>query len=162
MRVVTCVSVMAILAGLALSAPPVAGQSAVKSRFIGNYKLIKFESLDEKGQSRPGAYDAGRIMYDAAGQMAAQLMRTSRAKTNPSNDAERSAAYQTFFAYYGGYTIDESKGMVVHHLQGSTNPSSTGTDFVRYYKFSDDGKFLTLSVKNATGQVTGVLTWERF
>lgn len=147
---------------LVASVASLSGQTSAKSRFVGNYKLIKFESLDEKGASRPGAYDAGRIMYDAAGQMAAQLMRTNRPKVNPTNDTDRSSAYQSYFAYYGGYTIDEAKGTVVHHLQGSTNPSSTGTDFVRYFKFSDDGKFLTLSVKNAKGQVTGVLTWERF
>jgi len=159
MRLTTVFPVIAIVMASALS---MSGQSSVKSRLIGNYKLVKFESFDEKGTSRPGAYDAGRIMYDAAGQMAAQLMRTDRPKVNPATDADRSAAYQSYFAYYGGYTIDESKGMVVHHLQGSTNPSSTGTDFVRYYTFSDDGRFLTLSVKNAKGQVTGVLTWERF
>ena len=126
MRQGTFITVAAILLATALS---LNGQSSVKGRFVGNYKLIKFESLDEKGASRPGAYDAGRIMYDAAGQMAAQLMRTSRAKTNPSTDTERVAAYQSYFAYYGGYTVDESKGTVVHHLQGSTNPSSTGTRF---------------------------------
>lgn len=160
MRVRTFVSMIVILA--AMAAAPLHGQGSVKSRFIGNYKLVKFESFDANDKSGPGQYDEGRIMYDAAGQMAAQLMRSSRPKTNPTNESERSAAYQTYFAYYGGYTIDESKGMVVHHLQGSSSPASTGTDFVRYYKFSDDGKFLTLSVKNAKGQVTGVLTWERF
>ena len=159
MRLVTFLAVTAILTAGVVSTN---GQAGVKSRFIGNYRLIKFESVDEKGASRPGAYDAGRIMYDGAGQMAAQLMRTSRAAVNPTTDAERASAYQSYFAYYGGYIIDESKGSVVHHLQGSTNPSSTGTDFVRYYTFSDDGRFLTLSVKNAKGQVTGVLTWERF
>ena len=159
MRVMTVFPVIAILVASVVST---SGQSSVKSRFVGNYKLIKFESLDEKGASRPGAYDAGRIMYDAAGQMAAQLMRTSRAKVNPASDTDRAAAYQSYFAYYGGYTVDEAKGTVVHHLQGSTNPSSTGTDFVRYFKFSDDGKLLTLSVKNGAGKVTGVLTWERY
>lgn len=159
MRMVACVF---LLAAMLTSVITLSAQGSVKSRFVGNYKLIKFESFDEKGQAGPGQYDAGRIMYDSAGQMAAQLMRSSRPRTNPTTESDRATAYQTYFAYYGGYTIDESKGMVVHHLQGSTNPSSTGTDFVRYYKFSDDGRFLTLSVKNARGQVTGVLTWERF
>ncbi len=151
-----------VIATLMASVVTTSAQRSVTSRFIGNYKLIKFESFDDKGTSRPGAYDAGRIMYDGAGQMAAQLMRTNRPKENPTTDTQRVAAYQSYFAYYGGYTVDEAKGMVVHHLQGSTNPSSTGADFIRYYKFSDDGKFLTLSVKNQQGQVTGVLTWERF
>lgn len=158
-RLLSVCLLLATTVGIHAQPPSPGGDRA---RLIGNYRLVSFQSLDEKGAARPGQYNAGRIMYDAAGQMAAQLMLTTRAKATPTSDAERATAYRSYFAYYGGYTVDEAKGMVTHHLQGSTNPSSTGTDFVRYYTFSGDGKHLTLSVKNAEGRVTGVLLWERF
>jgi hypothetical protein len=156
---------LTMIAALVVATSGVQGQSAAptgdRAKFIGNYKLISFDNLDEKGVSRPSQYDVGRIMYDASGQMAVQLMVSSRVKANPTTDAERLAAYRTYFAYYGGYSVDEAKGTIVHHLQGSTSPASVGTDFVRYYKFSSDGKRLTLQVKDAQGRVTGALVWER-
>ena len=51
----------------------------VQKRFIGHWRLVTFENFDEKGVATLAAYDGGRIMYDAAGNMSAQLMRSNRA-----------------------------------------------------------------------------------
>ena len=123
-----------------------------------------FENFDEKGAARPSAFTSGRIMYDAAGQMAAQLMQSNRKPlSTPSTEAERAIGYAGYLSYFGRYSVDPSAQTVTHHVEGSTNPNwvSTPTHLVRSYAFSADGNRLTLSVKNAAGRVTGTLTWER-
>ena len=134
----------------------------VQRQFVGHYRLIKFENFDEKGGARVAEYDGGRIMYDAAGNMSAQLMRSNRKPlSSPATDPERAASYATYTAYYGKYTIDAAAGNVTHHVEGALNANWVKTDLVRWYAFSADGKQLMLSLKNAEGRVTGTLTWER-
>ena len=45
-------------------------------------------------------------------------------------------------------------------MTGSSRPDWIGTDQVRHYGFSDDGKPLTLSLKTGD-RLTQTLTWER-
>ena len=136
----------------------------VQRQLVGNWRLVSFENFDEKGAARPSAFTSGRIMYDAAGQMAAQLMQSLRKPlSTPPIEAERAAAYSGYLSYFGRYSVDPSNKTVTHHVEGSTNPNwvSTPTNLVRSYAFSADGNRLMLSVKNAAGRVTGTLTWER-
>lgn len=134
----------------------------VQKQFVGHWRLVKFENFDEKGAARLAAYDGGRIMYDAAGNMSAQLMRSERKPlATPSTEPERAAAYATYTAYYGKFTIDRGLAKVTHHVEGALNHNWVKTDLVRYYAFSPDGNQLMLSIKNAEGRVTGTLTWER-
>jgi hypothetical protein len=157
-------AVLSVFMLLAAAAPEAQQAADVQRQLVGNWRLVKFDNFDEKGVARPSAYTKGRIMYDAAGQMAAQLMQDGRKPlSSPAVPEERAAAYGSFLSYFGGYTVDAAKGTVTHHVEGSTNPNwvSTPTHLVRSYAFSPDGNRLMLSVKNAEGRVTGTLTWER-
>jgi hypothetical protein len=137
-------------------------QPSSAEQFIGHWRLVKFENFDDKGVGRDAGYESGRIMYDAAGNMSAQLMRTGRKPlSQPPTDTDRAAAYGTFVAYYGKYTIDTATSKVTHSVEGALNPNWVKTDLVRYYEFSADGRRLMLSLRNAQGRVTGTLTWER-
>ena len=144
------------------AAQSTASGAEVQKRFVGHWRLVKFENFDEKGVARLAAYDGGRIMYDTGGNMSAQLMRSERKPlATPSTEPERAAAYATYTAYYGKYTIDPALGKVTHHVEGALNHSWVKTDLVRYYAFAPDGNQLMLSIKNAEGRITGTLTWER-
>jgi hypothetical protein len=133
----------------------------VKERLLGTWSLVSFVSFDANGTSRPGAYDVGRVVYEASGQMSAQLMNSAnKSDTAPSTDTDRSTAYRRYLGYYGPFMVDELAGIVIHHVIASSNPSWVGSDQVRYYELSEDNNKLTLSVKNQ-GRVTGTLVWER-
>jgi hypothetical protein len=119
--------------------------ASIRQRFVGNWRLVTFVNVDEAGAERDAGYEGGRIMYDAAGNMAAQLLRKS---------------HENFIAYYGRVTIDPSNAKVTHHVEGSTQANWIGTDLVRYYEFTPEGR-LKLSLRNSQGRVTGTLTWER-
>lgn len=148
----------------ACSGPAVVTQqrtASAKDRLVGAWGLVSFVSFDANGASRPGAYDLGRIVYDASGQMSAHLMHSSnKADATPATDADRSAAFRRYLGYYGPFTVDELTGIVIHHVIGSSNPSWVGSNQVRYFSVSEDGTKLTLSVKNQS-RVTSTLTWER-
>ena len=153
-------SVSLCLCGVFVQAEQTA--SEIQKRLVGNWRLVSFVNIDEKGVERPGGYDAGRIVYDAHGNMAAQLMRNGRARlSTPSTEAERAAAYSGYIAYYGRYEIEPSAARITHKVEGSTNPNWVPTDLVRYYRFADNDNRMMLSLKNADGRITGTLTWER-
>lgn len=126
----------------------VSDQQAVSARLIGSWELVSFENIATDGTRRPGNYDRGQITYDASGRMSAHLM--------TSNQAEH-----RYLGYYGPFVVDESKGIVTHIVDGSSNVNWVGTRQVRYYEFSPDNQQLTLSVRNAEGRVTGTLLWKR-
>ena len=156
--------VAAIDAARGASAPVAAPARSGRgdARFVGNWRLVSFVNVDEKGVSTPSRYTGGRIMYDAAGQMAAQLTYANRARlSSPSTEAERAAAYAGFVSYYGAYEIDEATRKVTHHVEASTNPNWPTTDLVRYFEFADGGDTLRLSIRDAAGRTTGTLAWAR-
>jgi hypothetical protein len=135
----------------------------IKGRLVGSYKLISFVRYDESGVATKQSYSVGQISYDAAGRMSAQLMREGREKlsTPQASEAERAAAYSGYIAYYGHFTIEADKGTVTHHVEGAMSPNMVGSDQVRYFEFSPDGKSLYLSVKSGD-RVTGKLQWDRY
>ena len=120
---------------------------AVRKQLAGEWTLVKYEIFGENGQTRPGNYDIGRINYGER-EMSAHLMRSGRPKDPAATDAARAAAFQGYLGYFGPYTIDAAKKIVVHHVAGSSLPNWLGTEQVRHYGFSADGKQLTLSLKS--------------
>lgn len=130
--------------------------------FAGNWRLVSFVTVGDDGVATPSRYTDGRIMYDAAGHMAAQLTFANRPPLAPeATEAERAVAQASYLAYYGTYQVDAQAAKVTHHVQGSTNPNWPRTDLVRYYEFADDGDTLRLSLRNDAGRTTGTLTWAR-
>ena len=124
-----------------------ADDAAVRKQLAGEWTLVKYEIFGENGQTRPGNYDIGRINYGER-EMSAHLMRSGRPKESPATEAARAAAYQGYLGYFGPYTIDAEKQIVVHHVAGSSLPNWLGSEQVRHYAFSADGKQLTLSLKS--------------
>lgn len=134
-----------ILAAVLLTSVAVAGDdaAAVKQRLLGNWTLVKYDVFGQNGEIRPGNYDVGRVMYGDT-EMTAHLTRTDRT---------------AYLGYFGPYTIDAARGIVVHHVVGSSLTSWVGSEQVRYYAFTPEGR-LTLSLKQGD-RVTQTLTWER-
>lgn len=131
---------------LTAAAQPTTTARDVLATLAGNWRLVSFVNIDESGAERDAGYDGGRIMYDAAGNMAAQLLRKSR---------------ENYIAYYGRVTVDPVASTVPHHVEGASIVAWIGTDLVRYYELSPDRRRLKLSLRNAQGRVTSTLTWER-
>jgi hypothetical protein len=76
-------------------------------------------------------------------------------------------AFDSYFSYYGTYSIDEAAGTITHHVVDSSYPDLQGRDHVRWVEFEgndrmvltpqEDGKGGAVTRKAATYR----LYWER-
>jgi hypothetical protein len=115
------------------------------ARFAGTWELV--ESYSEKPSGRAGFPlgdgVVGRINYDGAGNMAAQLMAADRQPLSSRDprevaDAEYRGAFQSYTSYFGSYTVNPAEGTVVHHVVGASVPNWPGHDQLRYYTLEGD------------------------
>ena len=140
-----------------------AEKSEVAKQFVGSWKLLSWELADPAGKiSYPYGRDAlGRITYDAAHRMSIQIMRRARlnfaSKPFQSTLEEAAAAFKSYFAYQGTYTVDTTRAVVIHKVEASLYPNHTGMDQVRHYTLN--GNRLILEGDTASGH--SKLVWEK-
>lgn len=124
---------------------------------LGTWRLLRWEIAYSDG--RPSSYpygpDAtGLIQYTHDGGMSACIARAGRARLSSDSvrsapEAERLAAFESYFQYAGRYQIRDIDGQphVVHHVSHALNPNFVGTEQVRRMDFAADGT-LTLSASD--------------
>jgi Lipocalin-like domain len=117
-----------------------------------------------------GKIPVGRLSYDEAGRVFAQLMNPGRRSVGGVFNREAAAAIADasaddmremltgFNAYFGTFEIDESSRTVIHHLQSALIPSWVGTDQRRKYEFSGRDQLILL---NTASQADYRLVWNR-
>lgn len=132
-------------------------QAELRKPLIGTWRLVSIE-----GGANPntrGTKPTGLIIYDAAGNMAAQIQpdRPRKQWTGPLTPELAFEAMRGYTAYFGTYTIDPKAGTVTHHRQGMLDGGAV--DFVRTFKFLP-GDRIVLTPVGGTGPATH-LTWER-
>lgn len=146
---------------------------AERKKFIGVWKLTSGVATDEvTGQVRYpwGENPVGRLVYDEAGRVFAQLMNRGRRPVGgiPNQGAATAIAASSaeemremltgFNAYFGTFDIDEPSRTVIHHVQSALIPSWVGSDQRRKYEFSGRDQLIIL---NTASQVAYRLVWDR-
>ena len=124
---------------------------------IGTWRLVRWEITYDDGrpESLPFGVDAtGLILYSGDGTMNACIARGKRPVLSSDSvrsapEAERLAAFESYFQYAGPYAIHGEPGrqQVVHSVTHALNPNFVGTQQVRDMTFADDGT-LTLSASD--------------
>ena len=71
---------------------------------------------------------------------------SSREAFLAASPAEKAAAIDGYYAYFGTWTLDSSVPAVTHHIVNSLDPGERGEDAVR--KLSLDGDRLTLLARS--------------
>ena len=114
-------------------------------QLLGMWKLVSCEARSSNGEVvYPYGRDPfGMLIYDSRGNMSVLLMRRDRPKFASGDllrgsQEEIKAAYEGFDAYCGTYEVNEEKGTVTHHVEGSKFPNWVGTDQVRFFECSGD------------------------
>jgi len=148
-------------------------RAGVRKKFIGVWKLVSGESKDEvTGEVRYpwGTKPVGRLAYDDAGHVFAQLMNPGRRPVGGMADRGAAAAIATlsaddmremltgFNAYFGTFDVDEPAQTVIHHLQSALIPSWVGTDQRRKYEFSGSNQLIMF---NTASHAAYRLVWQR-
>lgn len=134
----------------------------------GTWKLLSYQRMHADGAiTHPqGEHPVGRISYDAAGRVAALMMRRTRPGAGiQSTDEVRSAdagdlrdMISGFTAYFGTYEIDANNNAVTHHIQACLLPGWVGTCQRRTFERS--GNQLVLSAQKANSTLRLVLERE--
>ncbi len=124
---------------------------------LGTWHLVCWDI--RYGDGRPaslpfGADATGLITYTADGTMSACIARAGRARLSSDSvrsapQAQRLAAFESYFQYAGPYTVRGEPGrqQVVHRVTHALNPNFVGTEQVRDMAFGADGS-LTLSASD--------------
>lgn len=133
-------------------------QAELRKPFVGTWRLVSIE-----GGNNPtvrGSKPTGIIVYDAHGNMAAQIQpdRERPKYAGPPTPEQALERMRGYTAYFGTYTIQEQARTVTHHRQGMLDAGAV--DFVRSFTLSPDGNRITLIPVGGTGTPTQ-LTWER-
>lgn len=139
-------------------------------RLLGTWHLVRWEIAYSDG--RPSTYpfgpDAtGLIQYTNDGGMSASIARAHRptlsgASTRSAPEAERLAAFESYFQYAGRFNTRTHGGreQVVHSVSHALNPNFVGSEQVRNMDFAADGT-LTLSASDDLPGGSGVVRHHR-
>ena len=132
------------------------------ARFHGAWELASVVRYSGEGEALSrNEMSTGFIMYDPAGTMGVVIQGADRqpsAEGQPTPE-DRLAAYRSYTAYFGAFSVDLEAGAVTHHLRASMNPNAAGADNVRNYEFSEDT--LTLQPPADADGGTVRLTWRK-
>jgi hypothetical protein len=125
-------------------------RSAIPKRWIGTWRLVSETLVDQNGTPVGSLFadTVGKLTYTPRGDVWALV-----GPRVPSGSA--SAVW-----YTGTAEVRRNAGVVVHHVQYASLASWIGTDLLRTYEFSANGKGLTLSA-NVTPELTDVLKWRK-
>jgi hypothetical protein len=99
--------------------------------------------------------------------MSVQIARCDR--TSPKSDdalharpEERAQAVESYFGYFGRFTVDESAGTVTHHVEAGSAPGFDRTDQRRHFRLQGDRLTLaTQPERMGDADLMYVATWER-
>ena len=154
-----------------LLSPALGQQDQLAKRLLGAWRLI---SVEGTSLLQPRVYDrpTGMIVYEPSGRMAVQIASIGERKRFAKGVAtgtmeEKAAAFDSYIAYYGNYTIDAKAGTITHHLQDSLSPDMRGRDLVRYFELQGENRIVLLPAEDGKGgllprkDVKRKLVWER-
>ena len=132
-----------------------------QEKFVGTWTLEALEIRNDSGNweeftervpdtfaGRIGPKPLGLIIYDAAGNMAVQIMRRDRAEFESDDvvniDADKiKPAYTGYSAYFGTYEVVESEGIVFHRRIANLIPNYVGSEVKRAYQLEGDRLMLS-------------------
>ena len=132
------------------------------SQFAGAWTLAKIERFGADGEllAPPVEDQVGYLIYDPAGYMGVTIMQPDRQPFAGGRTPEQAlAAYSTYTSYFGTFTVNEAQGFLTHHLEGSLNTRGAGSDYQRFFTFSENR--LTLQPPAGQNGNTTQLTWEK-
>jgi hypothetical protein len=138
--------------------------AAVRERLVGSWTLLSYTTEAPDGTTgRPYGEAVGRLNYDAAGNMAGQVMRPNRLPVAPGQwgTQEVRSAYAGYIAYFGTYEVNDAGDTVVHHVEGALNPGWVSGRQVRRLRFEGDLLVLSTDVLKAGAMVRHTLTWKK-
>ena len=122
--------------------PAVAQRAPARSGLVGTWRLVEHWNKDSAGtlSHQYGPQPIGYFVHDASGHFSVQIMRTPPLHAIPANTdtAGMREFLGGYYAAFGTFTVDSSKGESSYHVEGSTLPGIIGADAQLPYRLSGD------------------------
>jgi hypothetical protein len=135
---------------------------------LGCWTLVGWSGVVGSGRrvEHGGAQPSGVLIYLPSARMAVQIQHDDRARfgskdLDAGTEALQAAAYRTYIAYAGRFSVPEA-GVVVHHVEQALHPDQLGMDKRRAYEL--DGEELVLHTQDVITDgepATSALRWRR-
>ena len=141
---------------------------SAQQQFVGTWSLVSIHYVEKDGRKiepfGPGAQ--GMLYFDAAGRFATQVMAANRPRFASNNrmigtPEENKTVSQGVVAYFGTYTVDETRPIVTLHIAHSSFPNWNGTDQQRTFAFAGDELRYTAASSTANPAESAELVWKR-
>jgi hypothetical protein len=142
---------------------------ATKQDLLGSWRLEAWRTDYSDGRAPTFPYGAdavGTLLYTPDGRMNASIARSGRARlthesTRLAPDAEKIAAFESYFNYAGRFELRGDS--VVHAVELSLNPNFVGSEQVRRITLEGDRLTLSAEERDAKSGVvrTHRLIWRR-
>lgn len=135
----------------------------------GTWLLQSRIDVTRSGEPHPdpllGEDPIALLIYDDTGHFAAQFMKRDRSRVvpaGPANARNNTQAQGGYDAYFGTYSVDDSKGVVTQQLMGALSGGNVGMVLSRAMEVRGDALIIRLETTAADGvPVVRTLTWRR-
>jgi hypothetical protein len=123
------------------------GTIASPGDLVGTWRLVEYwnrDSVDQSKQYPYGEQPLGFIVYDRAGNVLVELARNPQPHRLSKEELDRltveelHSMLREFVAYFGTYTVDTQKGLVIHHVTADLRREYTDTDQARPFQVVGD------------------------
>lgn len=145
-------------------------QKPLSIALVGTWELRSREDYTTDGRRviDPSlGYDpVALLVYDRTGHFTAQFMKRDRSSISndlpSSSGPNNSRAVGGYDAYFGTYTVDDSRNEVTQTLTGSLSPENVGQVLTREMTVIGDELIISLETATSEGEpVTRTLRWQR-
>lgn len=131
------------------------------SPVVGTWELVSLTWTTPDGRAiQPWGNPAGRIAYDANGNMVALLMHERRNEAQSGSRAAPETLPQ-YSAYFGTYRVDAANGVITHQVTGSLNGENASGELRRTFSFENGMLILGFTTIRDGVPVTRRLVWKR-
>jgi hypothetical protein len=171
------VLVCLLMLGSFAAVPSLVGQKksdgSVREKFVGAWRLVSIETIRPNGEviyPFYGKHPEGLIVYDRDGWMSVQIV-SDPLPTVPKDgsweaflaapSAEKVAAVEGYYAYFGTWTLSPSNSTVTHHIKQSLRPGERGEEGVRHFVLDGDRLTLTAKTREMNEDHERRIVWQR-
>lgn len=112
------------------------GAAPTREQLLGAWRLVRIEYQGSHGAEPDPYYAAdsvGVLIYDSTGWMSVQIASAARSpvsvpadrrttRLTPSAALARARAFDTYYAYFGRWDYDPTRGVLTHHISASLIP----------------------------------------
>ena len=145
---------------------PTTSKKPVKEKptLAGTWKLMNYWGTDQAGKVYYPMGDSviGQMQLDTSGRFTIQIMDAGRSMLSYSDpyyapDNQIRIAFLGYTGYYGTYSVDNSKRLLILQVKGASLPNWIGTQQIRGLRWKGD----SLSLSQKATRINGI-TMQQF